>query len=407
MFSQRNGNNMPTGRRRIPVVFLSLAALVAAGVSQPVHAEEGPSVSVGAGLQTSFLHHQPYGAGKSRQKSPGAESTNTFRLNSLRLYVNGSATDNIKFMLNTDVSYGGSLGAPGTQNTDFQILDAVAQIEVSERLNLWFGRFLPPSDRANLYGPFYSSHWGVFSDGVQDGYPFVFQGRDNGIAYWGQFDNVKLSLGVFDGGTATGDSSVLTAARMQVDFWDPEPGYYMNGTYYGTKNIAAIGLAMQIQSGGDVIRLGRGGRGAAMFTEPDVKNAFSADLLIERMVPGGGAATIEAEYAYYGGLGGYPTAPGGAFETLKGGYFLGAYLFSDMAGPGRFQFLAKIAKAQYSHDRAMLYADFGQRTVEVNLNYIMNQHNARLMIFAKDTDYTKGAPRPDDFQVGVALQIQM
>ncbi len=56
---------------------------------------------------------------------------------------------------------------------------------MSPQFNIWVGRFLPPSDRANLYGPFYAHEWDVYTDGIQDGYPFVFQGRDNGVVYWG------------------------------------------------------------------------------------------------------------------------------------------------------------------------------------------------------------------------------
>src|SRR5207249_1902928 len=109
------------------------------------------------------------------------------------------------------------------------------------------GRCLPPSDRANLYGPYYAHHWAVFADGVQDGYPFIFQGRDNGVMYWGQFGKVKVSGGGFDGASATGNTKVLAAGRVQVDFWDPEAGYYLNGTYYGGKNLLAIGVAGQGQ----------------------------------------------------------------------------------------------------------------------------------------------------------------
>ena len=86
-----------------------------------------------------------------------------FRLNSLRFYVNGQASDNISFMVNTDINYGGTLfvcpeggacGAGfGNQGNEVQILDAVAQIGISDKFNIWFGRHLPPSDRANLYGP--------------------------------------------------------------------------------------------------------------------------------------------------------------------------------------------------------------------------------------------------------------
>ena len=36
--------------------------------------------------------------------------------------------------------------------------------------------------------------------------PFVFQGRDNGVAYWGDFKagiaKIKVSVGAFDGGSA-------------------------------------------------------------------------------------------------------------------------------------------------------------------------------------------------------------
>ena len=382
-----------TATRRWGWTSALVASFLLWGVVAPLHAQDPPRVTLGAGLQTSFLHHQPSG--------DDAESTDSFRLNSLRFYVNGSATDNIKFMVNTDISYGGSLGAPDSdQNTDVQILDAVAQFEISDKFNVWVGRFLPPSDRANLYGPYYAHHWAVYADGVQDGYPFVFQGRDNGAMYWGQFGKFKVSLGAFDGATATGDSSVITAGRVQVDFWDPEVGYYLNGTYYGDKNILAIGAASQVQSGGETRVLEN-----TTFTEVTTKNASSVDFLLERMVPGGGAVSLEAEWARYDGLGGYPTAPGATFQTLDGGYFLAAYLFPQMVGPGRFELLGKYAHAQYSNDRSLLFEDFDQKTTEVDFNYIMNQFNARMMIFFKNTDYS--AVRVDDFQVGVALQIQM
>ena len=94
------------------------------------------------------------------------------------------------------------------------VLDAVARFEMSPKFNVWMGRFLPPSDRANLYGPYYAHHWGVYTDGIQNGHPFVFQGRDNGVMYWGDFSKVKVSGGIFDGKSATGDPELLFAARV-------------------------------------------------------------------------------------------------------------------------------------------------------------------------------------------------
>ncbi len=140
-------------------------------------------------------------------------------------------------------------------NTDYdsadsklQVLDAVARIEIAPKFNIWAGRFLEPADRASLYGPFYAHNWRVYSDGVQDGYPGVYQGRDNGVMYWGQFDKVKVSTGAFDGKSATGRNELLWASRVQVDFWDKEDGYYLNGTYYGDKNLLALSGANQVQS---------------------------------------------------------------------------------------------------------------------------------------------------------------
>jgi len=129
----------------------------AAAVQEP---EPLPPISVGGGLQSSFLHH----------RSNDTDASDHLRVNSLRLYLNGAATNNIKFMVNTDIDYGGSLGAPNVgQNTRFKILDAVAQFEMSDTFNVWVGRFLPPSDRANLYGPFYSHHWADSAAGLQGG----------------------------------------------------------------------------------------------------------------------------------------------------------------------------------------------------------------------------------------------
>src|SRR4051794_2782458 len=169
-------------------VFLSRWLLTLAGatvVSSPLAAQInlGP-ITVGAGLRTSYVHTQP----------DSGEATDRFPLDSIRLYVNGPVTSKIKFMFNTE--YNNSTNA-------VNVLDAVARIELHPKFNIWAGRLLPPSDRANLAGPYYNNHWGVYSDGIQNGHPFVFQGRDNGIVYWGDFGKkIKISAGAFDGQTA-------------------------------------------------------------------------------------------------------------------------------------------------------------------------------------------------------------
>src|SRR5262249_42402685 len=95
--------------------------------------------------------------------------------------------------------------------------------------------------------------------------------------------------GVYDGESATGNGDVISAGRAQYDFWDPEPGHYMNGTFYGDKNVLAVGGAIQGQSG---------------------NAAWNGDFLMERKLGGGGAVSVEAEFGRHDKLGATtPTTP--------------------------------------------------------------------------------------------------
>ncbi len=317
------------------------------------------SISVGAGLQTGFTS----------TSTTGSNALNQFQLNSVRLYVSGPVVDNFKFMFNTE--YDGATNKIG-------VLDAVAQYSYSPKLNVWAGRFLPPSDRANLYGPYYSHEFKVYTDGIQDGYPFVATGRDNGVMYWGDFGKmVKVSAGLFDGGSSTGNSKILGAARVQVDFWDKEDGYYLNGTYYGDKNLLAIGGATQFQDG---------------------KTAATADFLMEKKLPNNGVISIESEYSNYNGLGGYDSR----YTKSQGAYGLASYLFPKAVGVGKIEILGKYAKADFTSGKAPSY---DQKTTEVNVNYVIKQFKARVMTFYKDTRFNRN--NPNTWQAGIGLQLQM
>ena len=356
------GRRVTAARHPFPFLLPVLSGLVLF-VAAPLHAQTPPAVSVGGGLQSSFVHTSP----------KDGEDSDAFPLDHVRLYVSGTATDKITFMFNTDYY--------GADNT-VGVMDAVAQFAFSPKFNIWAGRFLPPSDRANLYGPFYANHWAVYTDGVQDGYPFIFQGRDNGVMYWGQFDKVKVSGGAFDGATATGDDTVLAAGRVQVDLWDAEAGYYLNGTYYGDKDLLAFGLAGQAQG--------------------EDKSAWSFDFLLEKKLGEmGGTVTIESEYAKYSKLGGYKSA----YAESDGAYILGSYLFPKKTGMGQVQLLGKFAVANYEKGLTVIDRDYDQKTTEINLNYIIKQFNARVMFFFLNTDFS--AIQQDVKKFGVGIQLQM
>jgi hypothetical protein len=346
--------------------FRRLSALLASSLllaALPLRADDAPlpAVTIGAGVRTSFTHFDP----------DGADSSDSFQLESARLYINGSATSKIKFMFNTEFDGSGN---------HLTVLDAAAKLELSSQVNFWVGRMLPPSDRANLYGPYYSNHWGVYTDGVQDGYPFVATGRDNGALYWGQFGKLKVSVGAFDGASSTGNDKVLGAARVQLDLWDPEGGYYLNGTYYGGKNLLAIGAAGQVQDG---------------------NKAYNGDFLLEKKIKGGGTFTLEAELARYDRLGGYKAKYG----VDEGGYVLASYLFPAGSTNRSLEVLGKFAKASYSKGLTLADRDYDQKTIEVNVNYIIKEFNARVMLFYLQKDFS--AVQGDDKQIGIGFQVQI
>ncbi len=341
---------------------LALAALLAATTLSPAQTQLGP-ITIGAGFRGSFAFTNP----------AVGDSSDRFSVDSVRLYVNGSVTDSIKVMVNTEFD--------GATNT-VHVLDAVGRLEFAPAFNIWAGRVLPPSDRANLAGPYYNSHWGVYTDGIQDGYPFIYDGRDNGVVYWGDFGkNVKISAGAFDGPSTTGKSSVLGAVRAQFDFWDKEDGYYLNSTYYGDKKLLSFGAATQFQSG---------------------NTATTLDFLMERKLPNQGVITVESEYSNYNGLGGYD----GNFTQSQGAYGLAAYIFPKTVGTGKLngkiQVLGKYAKANFTQGTLPSY---NQKTTEVNVNYLIKQFNARVMSFYRNTDFTRG--KPSTYQLGIGLQLQI
>jgi hypothetical protein len=327
-----------------------------------------PPVSVGAGVRTSFAHTDP----------DVGEEIDDFALNSARIYISGKATENISLMFNTEYN---------SDDEEIRVIDAVAQFSFSDQFNIWAGRFLPPSDRANLYGPYYANHWGVYRDGVQDGYPFETEGRADGVMYWGQFGITKVSVGAFDinnviDEATTGNSDVLVAGRVQLDFWDAEAGYYLNGTYYGAKDLLAIGVAAQTANG---------------------DNAYSVDFLLEKKLANAGVVTVEAEYALYDGLGGYPSPTPFGYDETGGYYLLGAYLFPQQLGIGKLQVLGKYGEATYENSLA---GDVDQETTELNLNYLIKDFNARISLFYIDVSFdpTTGA---DYSQIGLGLQVQI
>jgi len=65
---------------------VSVATVLVMAMCASAGAQSLPPISIGGGLQTSFVHTEP----------EDDDGTDAFVLNSIRLYLSGSATDNIK-----------------------------------------------------------------------------------------------------------------------------------------------------------------------------------------------------------------------------------------------------------------------------------------------------------------------
>ena len=67
--------------------------------------------------------------------------------------------------------------------------------------------------------------------------------------------------------------------------------------------------------------------------------------------------------------------------------------------------LPRYAHARFREGITPGDVDYDQKTTELNLNYVIRQFNARVMVFFKDTRFD--AVRTDFIQVGVGPQLQI
>jgi hypothetical protein len=321
-------------------------------------------LSYGVGIRTGF----------GTTFASGSDATLGVNTLDVRPYISGQIFPWLKFTGNLDLN-----GGDG-QNifSHIDVLDAIAQIEPSELFNIWMGRFLPPTDRANLSGPYYQNDW--YYPGQSNGYPSIYAGRADGAAVWGQVKGgqFKYQLGVFETASGTTFAHSIYAARLTFNFLDPEPGYYNSSTYYGTKNVLALGGVIQYEKLPDTVA-----------STDNKLVAFNFDLLFEKpMAPG----TISLEGAYYNfDQGSGSGKQGSSFWVLAG------FLVAQKAGPGRIQPVARV--------QDFMPTGGGSSTVTIDggLNYILDAHNARMALVFQNVN-PPGAPATTNVQFGIQFQ---
>jgi len=391
--------------------FLTLQLALLGGIPSIAQAggtikiDDTRSISVGMGLRSSFnLVEDAAPNGSSYSKD--------FTLESFRLYLGGQLHEIVTFEFNADYD----TTPPGTE--DVRVLDAVLKFKFSELVQVWAGRFLPPSDRSNLSGPYYLNAW-TFPF-VQK-YPAVFAGRDDGLAIFGQIDGgrFKYQVGVFEGtgenSTTTvtettttftdsgGDTvsvpvtttttvggpnqsgSLLYAGRLTLNLLDPEPGYYNSSTYYGSKDVLAIGLVAMSQKN-SVGTLG---------SEGDF-NGWNIDILAEKNLAGTGVATLEGAFYDYDNDG----KAGGEGD----GYFvLGSFLLPNKVGPGALKGqLQPMVRYQEFSNEGLTTGDHTR--LDLGVSHIISGHNARISLtYSMD----ESAAKVDTDMILLGFQFQI
>ncbi|WP_371927945.1 hypothetical protein [Methylomonas rivi] len=341
-------------------------------------------VSVGAGLRTSFR------AQDSAAGANGEKWNNDFNLDNIRLYINGQIHKYLKVEFNTDCQTCGNGG-------EVRVLDAIGKFEITPYANLWVGRMLVPAERREMNGPFYSAVYNIFSAGTpfepadynvvikSDGTSAGSFGRDDGATFWGAAFNGRFqyAVGFFRGlrGGANVNDNILYAQRFAYNFWEVEknPGYYTSGTYYGTGgDILTVGVSNQYQEDG-----------AGITTDSGNFRGTTVDVLMEKVLSGGGVVTVNGEYKNYGISDGYSQASrdaGGGFDMFEGNAFDASamYLFPQKVGIGQFQPYLRYVNVEP-------HASASREVYEGGVNYVIDGHNARITLSYQYGDLlTKG-----------------
>jgi hypothetical protein len=346
----------------LSVLIVLISASVAFGQAK-INMDDMRWVSIGGGLRTAYRSIEV------KPTSGDSFYLKNFDLDDIRLYVNAQVHKDFQVEFNTE--YDGS--------GDIQVLDAVVKYSPRPYFNIWMGRHLVPSDRANLDGPFFLNAYDY--PGLVSRYPGIFAGRDNGLSVNGDIKGgkFKYAFGTYEGMGSFGQGdSLLYAGRVVANFFDPEPGYYNSSTYYGEKNILALGAAFQHQA--DVVLVNG---------QPDSFTGYNFDLLFEKKL-GMGAVSLEGAWYNYD----YQDQAGDG-----SGYFAeGAYLFGKQVGIGKFQpyFRYQDFKAVSTSDSANI--------IDTGVNYVIRGHQARVSAFWSQFD-PKVGEKTNRFTAGAQFQF--
>jgi hypothetical protein len=285
------------------------------------------------------------------------------------------------------------------------IMDLIGQFNLHDAFHLWAGRLLVPSDRSNFSGPFFMAPWnypGLYIAGPPVGPLNGPAGRDNGAVVWGQFVGGKAKYYVGAFGLNAPATHPYYSARVNLCILGEEPGFYHSSTYYGGKDILAIGGAIQYRK--DVSIDQTGGLGAM--------TNLMADLLFEKNLGAGGVVDFEAQYYHFKNLfliapkqdvAAMPTAVppvaavagnAGTASPTTAFYLLASWMTPSKIGIGKLQPLLRLQRT----------ADPAWTIIDAAVAYVIADYDLRIHLGYQRTDLGSGSTAGNAIQLGIQLQ---
>jgi hypothetical protein len=328
------------------VALLSPGAAVAAGV---IKIDDDKAIFVATGLRVSA------GAGGLVSTAP----TNfDLALDGAIVSFGGQFGKTLKITLN------GGRAPTGV----FTILDAFGAWEPTDWFKIWVGRFLMPTDRASLTGPFFALPWDA---PMVSAFPSSVAGRGDGIAIWGYIPPLRLKYmgGVFRRPDVMPqrETDLMGAIRLQWSVFGEEPNYYANGSWFGRKNVLTLGAGL---------RLAPQTIGPKDAPTGDLWG-WTVDAFFEHNLGSIGVLTLEAALFRY-----YVTAvePGTPYGTAT--YEQVGFLPNVLVGSGKLQFV-------FRHQH--LQSKRGDR-LDGSVHYLLQGHLVRFALTAFGDLPTTPAP---------------
>jgi hypothetical protein len=254
--------------KRACLIGLLIAVLIAppmaswAGMKMKI--ADDAQIDLGFRVQTQFIATNDNGGGNGK-------SEEKFQVRRARFRLGGNITDYVKFFMQTDLGSEGDEDV--SQGTSVQIIDAMVNLHYKNVINVIMGQWMAPAgrqittssgalmciDRPNITN--YNLTWGMNGKvGFNTGANFA-QGnlniindefvRDLGVTLFNSssFSDTfhgKFYAGIYDGIENRNDNQRLTF-RAQLNFFDPEPGYFNLSTYLGKKKTVGIGASYDYQ----------------------------------------------------------------------------------------------------------------------------------------------------------------